>query len=84
MSDAVPNLDVMTPPDSPMTIQDVVESETYRDLCTPKLSVGDPAFDFSLPLLDASGGRERPTGRAVRLSDYAGVRPVALIFGSYT
>ena len=37
---------------------------------------GLPAPDFSLPSLDGSGD--------VTLSDFAGDRPVALIFGSYT
>jgi hypothetical protein len=40
------------------------------------LRPGDAAPDFSLPLLDHSG--------AVRLSSFRGVRPVVLIFGSYT
>jgi hypothetical protein len=39
-------------------------------------AVGDPAPDFELPLL---GGSER-----VRLADFHGKKPVALIFGSYT
>jgi peroxiredoxin len=49
-------------------------SPVYRDLMTPKLSVGDPAFLFELP---------RETGETVRLADFAGT-PVALVFGSYT
>jgi len=40
-------------------------------------NVGDPAPDFELPTL---GDRERK----VRLSDFRGKRPVALLFGSYT
>ena len=40
------------------------------------LKVGDPAPDFTLPLRDGS--------RRVALSASRGVRPVALIFGSYT
>jgi len=39
--------------------------------------VGDAAPDFELPMLD--GRDER-----VRLSDFSGRSPVALIFGSYT
>ena len=39
-------------------------------------AVGEPAPDFDLPML----GR----GERVRLSDFRGRRPVALIFGSYT
>jgi hypothetical protein len=65
-----------TPPDSPLTLEDVMASALYRDLRTPKLSAGDPAFDFELPALDS--------GEAVRLSSFAGRMPVALVFGSYT
>jgi hypothetical protein len=64
-----------TPSDSPLTMDDVMASPVYRDLMTPKLSVGDPAFLFELP---------RDTGETVRLADFAGVQPVALVFGSYT
>ncbi len=63
---------------------EAIESPLYRDLSTPKLAPGDLAFDFELPLLDARGGTARATGGSVRLSSHAGVRPVALIFGSYT
>jgi hypothetical protein len=41
-----------------------------------KLREFDTAPDFTLPLLDGSG--------AVTLSSFRGVRPVVLIFGSYT
>jgi len=41
-----------------------------------RLSVGDPAPDFTLPALDES--------RRVRLSEEYRERPVVLIFGSYT
>lgn len=58
-----------------------MSSEEHRDLSTPKLESGDPAFDFTLPLLDRNYGL---TGHSVTLSDYAGKQPVALIFGSYT
>lgn len=40
------------------------------------VSVGDPAPDFTLPLLDHSG--------SITLSSYRGAKPVVLIFGSYT
>ena len=40
------------------------------------LSPGDEAPDFRLPLLDHSG--------AVQISELRGVRPVVLVFGSYT
>ena len=65
-----------TPADSPLTLGDVMSSPVYGRLMTPQLAPGDPAFPFDLPLL---GGEGR-----VRLADFAGVRPVALVFGSYT
>jgi len=66
----------ITPDDSPLTIDDVMASEAYLDMMTPKLVVGDRAADFTLSTLD---------GRAeVTLSAFAGTQPVALIFGSYT
>jgi hypothetical protein len=40
------------------------------------LDPGDPAPDFALPTSDRQ--------RTIRLSDFRGVRPVALVFGSYT
>ncbi len=40
------------------------------------LRVGDPAPDFDLPYHDNSG--------RVRLAAHTGVRPVVLVFGSYT
>jgi hypothetical protein len=64
-----------TPADSPLTMEDVMASPAYRDLMTPKLARGDPAFPFELP---------SDTGEVVRLADYAGRMPVALVFGSYT
>jgi len=65
-----------TPADSPLTMDEALASPLYRDLSTPKLAAGDLAFDFELAPL---GG-----GEPVRLSSFAGVRPVALVFGSYT
>jgi peroxiredoxin len=57
-------------------MEDVLASPTYRDLSTPRLTVGDPAFPFELP---------RESGdEIVRLADFAGAMPVALVFGSYT
>ncbi len=41
-----------------------------------KLRPGDPAPDFTLPMHDHSG--------RVTLSDFRGLRPVVLVFGSYT
>ena len=65
-----------TPADSPLTLGDVMSSPFYGELMTPELAPGDPAFVFDLPLLDG--------GARVRLADFAGERPVALVFGSYT
>ena len=56
-------------------MHDVMASPAYRDLMTPKLAAGDPAYPFEL---------SRESGELVRLSDYAGRMPVALVFGSYT
>ena len=64
------------PKDSPLTLQDVLASEDYRDLSTPKVREGDLAPDFELPLL----GRED----SARLTTLVDDRPVALVFGSYT
>ena len=36
------------PKDSPLTLQDVLASEDYRDLCTAKVAEGDLAPDFEL------------------------------------
>jgi hypothetical protein len=66
-----------TPADSPLSVADVMTSPVYQDLMVPKVAVGQPAPDLALPRLDAPGER-------VRLSDFAGEMPVALIFGSYT
>lgn len=71
-----------TPPDSPLTLEDVMSSPAYRRLMTPELAPGDPAFPFDLPLLHSES--HRPSGERVRLADLAGERPVALVFGSYT
>jgi hypothetical protein len=65
-----------TPADSPLTLEDVMSSPFYGRLMTPELAPGDRAYPFDLPLLDGEG--------RVRLADFAGERPVALIFGSYT
>jgi hypothetical protein len=71
-----------TPPDSPLTLQNVMSSPSYRRLMTPTLTPGDAAFAFDLPLLDPE--THTPSGERVRLGDFAGERPVALVFGSYT
>jgi hypothetical protein len=65
-----------TPADSPLTLADVMGSAAYRELRTPDVEVGDPAPPFTLPLLGSDEG--------VSLGDFAGERPVALVFGSYT
>ena len=64
------------PKDSPLTLQDVLGSEDYRDLCTPKVAEGDVAPDFELPLIGREG--------IARLSSLLEGKPVALVFGSYT
>ena len=45
------------------------------------VQAGQPAPDFTLPWLPGSEGSDAPT---VTLSSERGVRPVALVFGSYT
>ena len=64
-----------TPTDSPLTMEDVLSSSFHRDLMTAKLAPGEPAFLFELPT---------PNGDQVDIADVVGVRPVALVFGSYT
>ena len=61
---------------SPLTLQDVMASEDYRDLMTAKVAPGDRAPDFELARLDGRG--------SVQLGALLAERPVALIFGSYT
>lgn len=65
-----------TPADSPLTMEEALASDRYVDLSTPRLAAGDPAYPFELERLDEPG--------RVRLADFAGKRPVALVFGSYT
>ncbi len=62
--------------DSPLTLQDVVGSEEYRNLMTAKVAVGDVAPEFELARLDGAG--------SVRLRSLVAEQPVALVFGSYT
>jgi hypothetical protein len=71
-----------TPADSPLRLADVMSSPVYGRLMTPELEIGHPARPFDLPLLDPE--THRPSGERVRLGDFAGERPVALVFGSYT
>ena len=73
-----------TPADSPLTMRELMRRADYRDLTTPKVRPGEPAFDFELPRYDFSDGAGTATGATVRLSAFRGVQPVALIFGSYT
>jgi len=73
-----------TPGDSPLTLRTLMERGDYRDLMTPKVAPGQPAFDFDLPLLDFGQGAGVATGETMRLSSFRQVQPVALIFGSYT
>jgi peroxiredoxin len=56
-------------------MEDVLSSPFHRELMTAKLAPGEPAFLFELPT---------PDGETVRIGDFTGVRPVALVFGSYT
>jgi hypothetical protein len=71
-----------TPADSPLTLEQAMSTPLYQRLMTPELGPGDPAYQFELPLLDPE--TYRPSGELVRLADFAGERPVALVFGSYT
>ncbi len=64
------------PGDSPLTLQDVLASEDYRNLMTAKVAVGDVAPDFELARLDG--------GNTVQLGSLVSEQPVVLIFGSYT
>ena len=70
-----------TPPDSPLSLEDVMGSPGYRTLMTPDLGPGDPAFPFDLPRLDPE--THAPGADRVSLAELAGT-PVALVFGSYT
>jgi hypothetical protein len=73
-----------TPDDSPLTLKTLLSREDYRDLSTAKVAAGDVAFDFELPRYDFSKGTAVATGATVQLSGFRSVKPVALIFGSYT
>lgn len=73
-----------TPDDSPLTVEALMERADYRELGTPKVAPGDPAFDFELPRHDFADGTGTPTREMVRLSAFRKVQPVVLIFGSYT
>ena len=64
------------PPDSPLTLADVMASDDYRNLMTAKVAEGDVAPDFDLQGIDGSA--------RARLTDLVAVQPVALVFGSYT
>lgn len=73
-----------TPDDSPLTLKSLMKREDYRDLSTAKVALGDLAFDFELPRYDFSDGTAVASGTTVRLSEFRSLKPVALIFGSYT
>jgi hypothetical protein len=66
----------MAPPDSPLTLQDVMSRADYRDLQAAKVAVGDLAPDFQLARADRKG--------TVHLQSLLDELPVALVFGSYT
>src|SRR5919201_5262414 len=63
-----------TPADSPLTMKQLMRRDDYRDLMTPKVARGQPAFDFELPRHDFSDGAGVATGTTVRLSDFRGVQ----------
>jgi hypothetical protein len=81
---AAPFWRAFTPDDSPKTPDDMFNDPQAADLRTPKVEVGGAAYDFDLPVYDYSDGTERATGERFRLKERSAVRPVALIFGSYT
>ena len=66
----------MAPPDSPLTLQDVMSRADYRDLQTAKVAVGDVAPDFELARVDRNG--------TVRLRSRLDELPGAPNFGTYT
>ena len=62
---------------TPLPIMIVLPFETlWKQARKGSLAPGDIAPDFRLPVVDHSS--------AVQLSSYRGVRPVVLVFGSYT
>ena len=74
----------ITPDDSPMGLPAMMADPVHQDLATAKLTPGDPAFDFDLPIYDFSDGTRVETGHSFQLHSAAANRPVALVFGSYT
>jgi hypothetical protein len=66
----------LAPPDSPLTLQDVMSRADYTDLRTAEVAVGDLAPDFELARADRNG--------TIRLRSLLDELPVALVFGSYT
>jgi len=66
----------LAPPDSPLTLQDVMSRADYKDLRTAKVAVGDLAPDFQLTRVDREG--------TIHLRSLLDELPVALVFGSYT
>jgi hypothetical protein len=74
----------ITPDDSPLRFEEALASPVIQRLTTPTLVAGDAALDFAFAELDLTSGVARPTGRTFHLAGHAGLRPVALIFGSYT
>ena len=73
-----------------MTLEDMVRAASHPRARTEiaelmqrearSIREGEPAPDFELPWL--SNAPDASTG--MRLSDHFGVRPIALVFGSYT
>ncbi|MGI9111590.1 MAG: hypothetical protein ACR2GT_05275 [Gaiellaceae bacterium] len=70
-----------TPPDSPLSLEDVMGSPGYQSLMTPEVGPGDPAFPFDLPRLDPEIAAPERRARSTRR---ARGHAVALVFGSYT
>ena len=70
---SLPSLVPPAPTPAPERDEELERRATELDRRTAKL---DEAADFELPLLDGGG--------VVRLSDFAGKKAVALVFGSYT
>ena len=84
MSEQAIDWRAMTPDDSPKGMPDLLIDPVISDLRTPNVATGDAAPDFDLPVYDFSTGQRLDTGSRMCLRDAAAVRPVALIFGSYT
>lgn len=72
---ALLDMRALTAADSPMSLKEA--NAALRDYRIPKLSRGDMATDFELRRLDAPE-------QTVRLSQFRGEKPVALVLGSFS